>query len=96
MPVIGMEPAVKPAVAATKTGVIGVLATVVSIALAAICVLASPKQDQALLAAFGLKYLVGTVGQMMTIAGSGYVLGAGVYLSLVSALVVSASGIVGR
>ena len=28
LPVIGMEPAVKPAVAATKTGVVGVLATV--------------------------------------------------------------------
>jgi glutamate racemase len=28
MPVVGMEPAVRPAVAATKTGVIGVLATV--------------------------------------------------------------------
>ena len=27
LPIIGMEPAVKPAVAATKTGVIGVLAT---------------------------------------------------------------------
>jgi glutamate racemase len=31
-PVIGMEPAVKPAVAATKTGVIGVLATVGTLA----------------------------------------------------------------
>ena len=28
LPIVGMEPAVKPAVAATKTGVVGVLATV--------------------------------------------------------------------
>jgi glutamate racemase len=32
IPIIGMEPAVKPAVAATKTGVIGVLATVGTLA----------------------------------------------------------------